>query len=300
MYSGKLGRGIYSITNTINGKMYIGMAMDIWDRLNGHKWDLNNNIHGNLHLQRSVNRDGINNFSFEVLWECEEEYLCSEENYWCNLLNVHDRRYGYNIRPTSPEGRTRLSAESRERMRQSGLKRAPVSEITREKHRQRGLRKTPEELQKMIETLKNSSRKTRGVICLSIEGEYIREFSSVKETSKIMNLKSSTLNCTLMGIQSSCKGHIYVHKDKYDPSKLYTGRVKKRIVYKYDNDWNKITEYPSVKKAADDNNIDQHIIAGECRRYEGWKNSVPRRKKIKEFHYRYKTVKYANNTKTSK
>ena len=33
---------------------------------------------------------------------CEKENAYSEEHYWCNLLNSHNREFGYNIAPTNP------------------------------------------------------------------------------------------------------------------------------------------------------------------------------------------------------
>lgn len=98
--------GIYIITNLITNKYYIGCSINLKKRISKHKTLLRGNYHINEHLQSSFNKYGIDNFSFEILEECEEQFLYSQENYWCNLLNSHNRKYGYNILPTNPNGKS--------------------------------------------------------------------------------------------------------------------------------------------------------------------------------------------------
>lgn len=52
------GCGIYYITNTINGKFYVGSSKNIKKRWARHIRDLNNNNHHNIYLQRSCNKYG--------------------------------------------------------------------------------------------------------------------------------------------------------------------------------------------------------------------------------------------------
>lgn len=49
----KYGCGIYSITNTANGKCYVGQSVSITRRWDMHKSCLRRGIHQNAHLQRS-------------------------------------------------------------------------------------------------------------------------------------------------------------------------------------------------------------------------------------------------------
>lgn len=62
----KLG-GIYQIRNLINDKRYIGFTHKFNARWTDHKKKLNQNRHGNPHLQTAWNKYGSENFVFEIL-----------------------------------------------------------------------------------------------------------------------------------------------------------------------------------------------------------------------------------------
>lgn len=92
--------GIYKIENLINHKVYIGQSVDIINRLNGHL--SKRKIDGeyrftekNPHLRKSLEKYGVENFSFEVLKETQDL------NYWeiflIQIYHSYDRKFGYNI-----------------------------------------------------------------------------------------------------------------------------------------------------------------------------------------------------------
>lgn len=115
--------GVYIVQNLITKKCYIGASTDLYNRLCDHKWKLRTGIHHNTHLQSSFNKYKEENFTFGVLVECHPDLIFSEENYWCNMLDTHNRKYGYNIDPTCPEGKRAVSDETRVRMSNSAPKR---------------------------------------------------------------------------------------------------------------------------------------------------------------------------------
>lgn len=112
-----MNSGIYTIENLVNGKLYIGYTTNFGERWEkGHKVTLKRGRHVNIHLQRAWYEYGEENFKFDILEECEEQFLHSQEHYWTTLLNVHNRQYGYNILPTHPYGIVRHSEETNKKM----------------------------------------------------------------------------------------------------------------------------------------------------------------------------------------
>lgn len=90
--------GIYRITNTINGKVYIGSSVDVRGRFNSHKSDLKLNKHGNSRLQRAWNKYGEQAFVFEIIEECAPDTVRSiEQRYLDELFLKHDRNTFYNL-----------------------------------------------------------------------------------------------------------------------------------------------------------------------------------------------------------
>lgn len=88
--------GVYKITNNVNGKFYVGSSKDIKYRWKQHRDKLNDNKHGNTHLQNAWNKYGEDNFKFEIIEECSPEMQFEREQFYLNTLSPFDKN-GYNI-----------------------------------------------------------------------------------------------------------------------------------------------------------------------------------------------------------
>lgn len=130
--------GVYKITCTTTGKIYIGSAIDLRDRRRCHFKELRQNNHHNRYLQNAWNKYGEQAFTFEVLEYVLPMSLTAREQYWFNRLKPFGRK-GYNLAPIagSPLGIKR-SPETIERMRQANLGKE-LSPEHREKIRQAGI-----------------------------------------------------------------------------------------------------------------------------------------------------------------
>lgn len=158
--------GIYKIENKINGKIYIGQAVNLNQRKSTHFWELKINNHHNIKLQKSFNKYGIDNFTFEIIELCEKELLNERELFWINELNPQ-----YNIRGggNSIYGFTH-SEETKKKM---------------------------SEVQSKIDRSKNHfSLKSKKVICLN-DG---KEFESASKAAKYYNIK------TIQHVHRVCRG----------------------------------------------------------------------------------------------
>lgn len=90
-------KGIYKITNIINGVMYIGSSISIENRFKIHLRRLRNNTHSNQKLQNSVNKYGIENFTFSILSyqpDLSREDLLELEEL---ILNSYDKEQLFNL-----------------------------------------------------------------------------------------------------------------------------------------------------------------------------------------------------------
>ena len=87
--------GIYKLTNLTNQKVYIGQAANLADRWKDHiKAGLGIDTPNNM-LYTAMIKDGVENFTFEVLEECERGSLNDREKYYIDFYRAQE--HGYNM-----------------------------------------------------------------------------------------------------------------------------------------------------------------------------------------------------------
>lgn len=91
--------GIYKITNTINGKSYIGQSVDIHKRWTSEKnASQNANRHEyNYPLSKALRKYGIENFSFTIIEQCPKDELNKKETYWINFYDTYFNGYNQTL-----------------------------------------------------------------------------------------------------------------------------------------------------------------------------------------------------------
>lgn len=176
--------GIYVITNTLNGKVYVGKSeISIEDRLKEHKSGTNSNEH----LQRSIKKYGIDNFRFEVLEECEVSKCCERERYWIKKLNsIYPNGYNYTSGGENKSGFT-FCEKSKKKMSESA-KRVSKTEQGKAIHSKGGKARTwsNEERKKVSDSLKKLySDKTK----VPMYGKHHTEDWKKKQSERMMGEK---------------------------------------------------------------------------------------------------------------
>jgi len=183
--------GIYTITNIITNHIYVGAASDILKRLNQHLLGLRRNNHDNDYLQNSFNKYKEESFIFETLEECNKKYLYSQEHYWCNMLNTHNKSFGFNLKPTHPDNLSLCSEETRTKIRLKATGRKwsdEYKQLFREK--QLGKKQSEEQITKSKES------KYKKVYQYSLEGKLIKEWPSAQHIKKELNIPANNIsNC---------------------------------------------------------------------------------------------------------
>lgn len=91
----KTKMGIYKITNLITEECYIGQSTDIYKRWNQHcKAGLGIDTPIGNKLYKAIQEYGLQNFTFQLLIQCERKELDEKEKYFIELYEANT--YGYN------------------------------------------------------------------------------------------------------------------------------------------------------------------------------------------------------------
>lgn len=220
---------IYGIENIINGKLYIGSAVDYKNRRRQHQYTLGKNTHKNKKLQNSWNKYGDKNFIFHVIEPVgDTENLIKREQYWIDFYRtLLGDKFLYNMNPlaTSNIG-VKMSELSKKRMSVAkiGSKLGPRPDYVKKKISQanmgkrhpphiidiiagknRGKLHTAEHKNKISLSLKNrifteeekNSHKIRtSMIRRKFSNEQIKEIVNLRSQKKTFNEIGAILGCS--------------------------------------------------------------------------------------------------------
>lgn len=98
---------IYKITNTLNGKIYIGQTSTTIE----HRWKQHiqdSKKYKDRPLYRAFNKYGIDVFKIEIIEKCSPEEVNEKECFWITYYNSY--HYGYNA-TLGGEGRLKYNYE---------------------------------------------------------------------------------------------------------------------------------------------------------------------------------------------
>lgn len=259
--------GIYRITCTVTGKIYIGSAVNLWKRRKDHRHHLAQGIHKNPKLQAAWNKYGKDTFSFDILeLVLVPEMLTAREQYWFDALKPFGNK-GFNI--------ARVAGSN------LGMKHTPESiarikaSKTGKPGNRKGAKATPETIDKLKKSHlgKKLSEETKNKIKVSNLNKPPVSFET-REKIRTAKLKHPVSTETREKISASKTGHTYT-------SEVYEGRMKTLIVTSPDG-----TEYVvhGIKKFCREHNLDcsslMRVAKGSDRgityaQHKGWKARFP-------------------------
>ena len=88
--------GIYLITNTVDGKQYVGVSQYIEGRWDSHRSDLQRGKHHARRLQQAWSEHGEAAFQFSILEACGTDEFSRKEPFYIEKFRSNDPEYGYN------------------------------------------------------------------------------------------------------------------------------------------------------------------------------------------------------------
>ena len=196
--------GIYKIENLVNGKFYIGSSHNLSHRKSTHFYDLRNNKHRNIHLQRSFNKWGEKSFRFSILEECSIEFLIEKEQFYIDTFKPH-----YNILMIAGSGRGQKRPDQSIRIKELNKSRI-VSDKTKNRTsntlKEIGHKPTEECTEKSMRILR------KPVLQYDLNGNFIREFISINEACRELNMSSTNLSRACRGVLRTLKGYKWKYK----------------------------------------------------------------------------------------
>lgn len=222
--------GIYKITNIVNGKFYIGSAVNLRQRRNGHRYSFKKNTHYNKYFQRSYNKYGKESFTFNILLFCEKEELIRYEQFFIDTLKPE-----YNLSPAAGSNLGyKYTAEQRKNVADAIRRRPsppPMSEENRElrrvgmlgKQNALGMEWSKEQRKELSKRAKKNWR--RGVYMglnaitwdgafISPEGERSVNVHNLKKFCEENSISYSGLKRLFHGETSEYKGWTFVKEQK--------------------------------------------------------------------------------------
>lgn len=139
---------LYSITNQLNQKIYIGQSNNN-RRWSQHKYFSKHPEKTGQYIHRAMAKYGIDNFSFEILASCKTQEDANEiESILINQYNSRNIEFGYNLTVGGSYGGH--SEETKQKLRE-----ATINQIATKGHPAQGNKWTDEQRNKLSESLKS-------------------------------------------------------------------------------------------------------------------------------------------------
>ena len=211
--------GIYKITSPSH-RIYIGQSINIEQR-----WEKYNylNCKSQPSIYNSLKKYGPQNHTFEIIEECKVEELDKKETYWGEHYNVlsnkHlNNRLGKGRGSVSESTKKLMSKNSKGISRGKGLKftKTHKENISKSKkgctypnfatRKDKGISRTYH-IEAVIEA------KSKPILQFDKNNNFIQEFKSGKEASRILNLHQANINSCCNNKVKTCGGFIFKFKN---------------------------------------------------------------------------------------
>ncbi len=92
---------VYLITNTVNGKVYVGQTVNLYKRRDRHRRSCLTECSDRRPLVAAFRKYGFHNFSFSILETPLVVDLTEREQFWMNFYRSYERDKGYNAAPAA-------------------------------------------------------------------------------------------------------------------------------------------------------------------------------------------------------
>lgn len=214
--------GIYKIENLINHKIYIGQSVDIKKRWREHRFSANHkdSKDHNMPIHLAMAKYGENNFSLEILEECDEKLLNEKEIYWIEKYNSYKNGYNATIGGCQNHEHLGIPVELydlngkyvteypniTEAAKAIGVSRNTIYQILYgQRLSTKGFQFKRKDSNKIITKYKSRQGGSIPIYQLDLNNNIVKEWDSAAKAAKELNFDAST-------ITKCCKGKLKTHK----------------------------------------------------------------------------------------
>ena len=234
--------GIYKITSPSNN-IYIGQSINLERRLARYKSNLNSSK-GQIRLNRSFIKYGVENHLFEILLECSIEDLNTKERYYQDLFDCIEN--GLNLRYTktndksgkmsdetiakmvhykrnmTPEHRKKLSEAGKNKEVMPSMLGKTHSDATKKKMSDsaKGKIKSKEHIENIrqsklgiIVSDETKAKKSKPVLQYDLQGNFIAKYFGIKEASRKVGISDSLIIDVCKGKYPQGKGFVWKYEN---------------------------------------------------------------------------------------
>ena len=196
---------VYSHTNKINGKIYIGLTSMEPNK----RWKNGKGYYKGTHFRSAIDKYGWDNFEHKIIKDgLNKEEAAYWEIYYISLYNSTDRRYGYNMSSGGENGGGHpQTEETRKKIGENGCHTGMVGKKLSEEHKTKllnaitGKPRSEETKRKISE----SHRKLRNRMVYCVELDCI--FKSLDEAAEFLNRSKTSIVKCCKGDQTTCAGY---------------------------------------------------------------------------------------------
>lgn len=210
--------GIYKITNQLTQEVYIGQSKNIKHRIAQHK-AASKRLNETALLYRKIREYGIENFSFDVIEECNVDKLDEREIYWISYYNSYEKGYNMTRGGQGDNTASYIDVQKVYSLWDEGKTVGQIVEITKysrstvsnylatypeytitESRRRSGCLGAISAKKKQDETASSHKKICR----YTLDGEYLDTWDSCKEVSRELNINNqSVMKCCQKKFQSA-------------------------------------------------------------------------------------------------
>ena len=216
--------GIYKITNTVNGKCYIGQSRDIEARRQKHLSAYKSSP--DWELYRAFKKYGISKFTFEIVEECQINELNEREIYWITQYDSFNNGYNMTLGGEACNGTNdkvvyqydlsgSLIGEyksAHEAARALNIQFTNICKVCRGERKTAGGFGWSYEKKTTKEPIQTTIKHNTAVLQYDKSGKFIAEYKSAREAWKQTGISDTTIGLVCKGKGKTAGGYIWKYK----------------------------------------------------------------------------------------